>query len=270
MSRNKIQNNKVLTKKRLFNLREEVCEESPHFEPGQAIFRKMNEKRARLDNKQISYRTINHWEKSGLISNTRPSGKGWRKYSIIDLVWIQVIVELRDFGFPINKIMKVKENLDHNDFVFYTVIASVFRMPVFLLVFHNCDIEPAVGAEYKLTQEYFKLSTHIIINLNDILQRIFPHKDMSPKFEKTLEVSPEELDLLFMIRMENYESITIKTTAGKIEQLEASKSEKTDSRVVDLIQSGDYQDIEIKQRDQKIVYIKRIIKKRYKKNGKQP
>lgn len=95
--------------------------------------------------------------------------------------------------------------------------------------------------------------------------------ETSPNERIVLEVSPEELDLLSMIREGEYESITIKPEQGKIEKLEASRTEEQSSKIIDLIRSGDYQDIEIKQRDKKIVHIKRTIKKTYgKQNGKQP
>ena len=165
--------------------------------------------------------------------------------------------------------MRVKENLEDDSgfpqvfFEFYVVMALVYRMPVFLLVFQNCDAEPVVQAEYKLTQEHLNLSNHIVININDILQKILPKKNLTPKYDESVEVSPEEVDLLFMIRMQDYESITIKTIDGKIETLEASKSLKEDSRIIDLISRGDYQDIEIKKRDGQIVCIRQKIIKKY-------
>ena len=59
----------------------------------------------------ISYRTINNWEQHGLIDNSRDDNKRWRKFSLIDCVWIKIISDLRCFGFPIEKIKNIKESL---------------------------------------------------------------------------------------------------------------------------------------------------------------
>jgi len=238
----------------------------------------INEKKNRLETKEVSYRIINHWEDQGLITCDRPSNKSWRQYSFMDLVWFQIIVELRNFGLPLDGIRKAKKSLEwlkekfsYSEFPlleFHTVHALLNRLPAYLLVFSNGDSEPLSANSYIASTKLYNLNSHIRINLNSILQRLLPDKDLSPQFEKTIEVSSEEFDLLFMIRMQNYESITIKTNSGTIERLEASKSEKQDSRIIDLINSGDYQNIEIIQRDKKIVHIKKTIQINYKKNGK--
>ena len=78
-----------------------------------------------------------------------------------------------------------------------------------------------------------------------------------------MDLTPAELDLVYKIRMEDYESITIRTTSGKIEQLEVSKPIKNEKRIIDLLKEDNYQTIEIKQANRKIVHIKKTVKKKY-------
>lgn len=61
-----------------------------------------------------TYRTINFWESSGLIDNHREDSSEWRKFTFLDIVWIMVIKELTDFGYPIKKTQIVKVNLCHS------------------------------------------------------------------------------------------------------------------------------------------------------------
>ena len=71
----------------------------------------LKEKKFKQRNSEISYRILNHWEKLGLIDNDRPQGKGWRKFSVIDIVWMEIIKELRNFGYSNDKILTVKRDL---------------------------------------------------------------------------------------------------------------------------------------------------------------
>lgn len=241
-------------------------------EEGKKISKSINDKGKRLDSIEFSYRLINHWEKHGLLSSNRPSGKGWRKYSLIDLVWTHIILELRKFGFPLEKIYRVKgdlewanETYDYSVFPYlevYTILAFGFMHPVFVLVFENGETEIATFSQYKQSIELFPLQNHIRINLNNILMKIMPDKNLKPQFNQSLELSAEELELIFMIRMKNYDSIRIKTIEGKIERFEATETVENDTRIIDILKKGDYQDIEIKQQDGKIVNIRRTIKKK--------
>lgn len=56
----------------------------------------------------LSYRTVNYWDKNNLLLSERKSEKAWRKFSFIDFIWINMIQDLRDFGFSTKTIHKIK------------------------------------------------------------------------------------------------------------------------------------------------------------------
>jgi DNA-binding transcriptional MerR regulator len=184
----------------------------------------LNEKRHRLKNKDVTHRVLNHWEELGLLTCQRETGKRWRKYSIMDLIWVRIMSELRKFGFPLAGMKKVKESLgflkdtsEDSDFPFlefYITQAISTKIPVFLVVFQNGDSEPITQREYDLTNELWDLNHHIVIRLNRLLQEMFPKKDLTA-YNAAIAVPSEELDLLFMIRMQDHESISLKTNDGK-------------------------------------------------------
>ena len=76
----------------------------------EGIIKLLTKKGDTLVNKSISSRMLNHWEELNLIDNNRENGKGWRKFSILDSVWMEIILELRNFGFPNDKILNVKNH----------------------------------------------------------------------------------------------------------------------------------------------------------------
>ena len=243
-------------------------------ESGKLFSKQINEKKERLSGlSELTYRVINHWENKGLLTFSRSTEKGWRKYSIVDIIWIQIISELRNFGFPLEKILKVKQNLEmlelkniSNQFPFLEfliALAIVRKTPAFLLVFSNGEVEPVTYGEYKGLIDLFGIDNHIIISINDILRNLYPEEDMTPKFEKSLELSEEEFDLLFTIRMENYEYIKIKLADNKIVTLEATENIDTEKRIGEILKENKFQDITIKKKNGKIVNINRTVKKRY-------
>jgi len=237
------------------------------------VFGIINEKRNRLDKSKFTYRIINHWQKEGLISDDRPSGKGWRMYSLMDVVWLNIITELRKFGYPLEKIKKVKESLiapldslkeKHQlpMLEMYVATALIHKTPAFLLVFDNGEALAVTHKQMVNAVQFKTIGNHIQLSINAILQKIYPKKDMKPQFETFIKLSDEEFELMAMVRTGNYESITIKKKDGKIERLEATESIKADKRITELLQSGDFQNIEIKQVGGKVVCVKRTIKKK--------
>lgn len=60
----------------------------------------------------ISYRTINNWEANGLMLKGRKSTRDWHKFSFVDFIWLNIVFELRQLGFPLKKIKKLKSFLN--------------------------------------------------------------------------------------------------------------------------------------------------------------
>ncbi len=73
-------------------------------------FQSINEKQFLLNETGITPRVINSWKKEGLMPS-QDSERKWNKFSFIEFLWIKIIQELREFGFPIEKIKNVKDVL---------------------------------------------------------------------------------------------------------------------------------------------------------------
>lgn len=222
-----------------------------------------------LDSENLSYRIINHWQSEGLISDLRPAGKGWRKFSLIDRVWIEIIAELRKFGYPLERIKQVKARLEDSEtetsssmpfLETHFVLAYFFKEPCHLMVFPEGEVLLAIQYEYDLSEEIGSINSHIKINLNRMLQRMFPNKDLKPKTKNSVELSPEEMELMLFVRTGNFETITVKRKNGKIEYIEATEILSADARLTEIIKEQDYQNIEIKTANGKTVCVKRTVK----------
>lgn len=247
-----------------------------------SIIQFLKAKRIRPSQSDITSRVLNHWENLSLIDDDRSEGKGWRMFSIVQFVWMEIIQELRKFGFPNEKILLAKEDLINgqayrvkeaktiNDsHLLHYYIASVMcrREQVFVLVFENGEIEFANLNDLSIAGIFNSIGNHIKINLNDILQKLFPAQDLSAKDNNSMyALSQDEKELLYNIRLGNFDSVTVKLKDNEIEAFECEKSEKVSVRIVELLESGSFQDITLKQRDGKVVSVSRkAIKKANKK-----
>ncbi|WP_303404665.1 MerR family transcriptional regulator [Zobellia sp. 1_MG-2023] len=76
-----------------------------------SIHLKLEEKTFRKKDINISYRLINHYDKMGLIEDKRESQKEWRKFNGFDLIWLNIIEELRNIGISIDNLKLLKENI---------------------------------------------------------------------------------------------------------------------------------------------------------------
>ena len=63
----------------------------------------------------VSPRIYSHWRTEGLL-NAFNEGHKWTKLNLYDYIWVRIIKTLREFGFPIKEIKKLKEYLFANIF----------------------------------------------------------------------------------------------------------------------------------------------------------
>ncbi|MFL5765467.1 MAG: hypothetical protein ACJ77K_16095 [Bacteroidia bacterium] len=154
----------------------------------------LNDRTTHMKPNAGSYRQINSWDKYGLIDIDRV-GNEWRKYSIVDGMWLNIIAELRNFAIAIENIKKAKETLEEAgskrspmptlEFCVYK--ALLFREHIFLLVFADGSAMPLPINEYNLNLITGELKNHIRIDLTEILLRLFENneglKPLYPAFE---------------------------------------------------------------------------------------
>ncbi|MEM8484004.1 MAG: MerR family transcriptional regulator [Bacteroidota bacterium] len=234
----------------------------------------LNESRFTVKEAEVTSRVANYWESQGLINVERDGEKGWRKFSIIDLVWLKTVTKLRNFGWSIDKLKEVQTSLfegpafiDKNKrrisfFEIYIAMALTLRKPVYLLVFQDGIAEPVYYEQYSATLRFFELKDYTVLHINPILQSIFPNSDLTPLFEQTVEVDDNEFEVLFALRTGNYESITVRSKNGQPKTLELE--ERVDAPTVfQLLNEHDFQDMTVKRRDGKILNAKRTIIKNF-------
>ena len=107
----------------------------------------LNKPQFRIGDEKITSRVLNHWQKLELLSDSREASNGWNKFSLSETIWINLILKLRNFGFSLKLIKKVKESLSiygSNEIIskmplldFFISFCLVSEEPVKILVFED-------------------------------------------------------------------------------------------------------------------------------------
>lgn len=244
---------------------------SEHLE---STHRMLTEKRFTLKSSDVGTRVINHWESEGVTEDPREDGTGWRRFSILDMVWLHSVARLRSFGMSMDKLKRARKSLaslgafkleDSPQISFYEfyITQALLRQPVVLLVFEDGGVQLATENEYTggPTRVIGGLADHVRISLNGVLQSLFPRMELSPKRDRSMALSDEELDVLVMLRTGNYNSVTIKYRNGEMERIEAEE-QVPERRIIDILKEADFQDVTIKRRDGKDIHVSRTLLKK--------
>ncbi|MFN3405596.1 MAG: helix-turn-helix domain-containing protein [Cytophagaceae bacterium] len=238
--------------------------------PNNLISKALNKRTKPINLDLISYRQLNSWEKEGLLNCDRIDERGWRKFSLIDSVWLLIINELREFGYPIKMIQKVKIELSEFSpqtntpmplLEFHTAFA-LNGMPVFLLIFKDASISILNYEQYKLNKEVFGIQNHLLLNINSFLQKLIPNKNLPVKYKKEIELNGDELTLISLLRLGSYERVEIKYKNGKMDLFTLEEKMETKEKIIDIIHQHNYQEITLVVNDKKTVSIIRKVKKK--------
>jgi len=240
--------------------------------PNNKISQVLNNRERKITLNSVTYRQINSWEEQGLLTIEREN-REWRKYSLMDAIWVKILQELREFGFSIDKIRATKESLSFLSdkcgvpmpfLEFYTAFALGGKMPVVILFFTDGVAVPANFTQFKVTKEVFDVDHHIQINLKKILQGFFPNLDLWPKYELEMPVSIEEVELLAFMRVKQFEKVEVHYKGGRIDLIEGLERVDAQKRIMDIFREQKYSDINLIQQDGRIVAVTRKVKKKIK------
>jgi hypothetical protein len=144
---------------------------------------------------------------------------------------------------------------------FYSALIGA-RMPVLLLVFKDGIAIPCSFTQYKVATEINSIQNHIQIDLNDLLQGMFPDIDLKPSKKPEMPLRVDEMELLAFLRVGEFEKVEIKYKDGKVDLIEGTEREMT-TKVHTAIKEKCYEEIKIRKRDEGV--IKSVVRTKRKK-----
>lgn len=219
--------------------------------------------------------TINIWIKEGLIDDDRNGAITWKQHSIIEILWIEMINRLRGFGYSREKIRKVKEQLlihiqevnsPYPFFEFHIIRSAIYKKPYYILIGEEGEMNILSYDNYLSVLQNEDTPEHLVMSLNKLfLKQIIKIESSKWSFEELFKRSREELELLGFIQKNDFTEVNIVMLNGNIERLEGKEKISTKKRITEILKESAYQDIEVKQENNRVVYITRKVKKKIKK-----
>jgi len=217
-------------------------------------------------------RILNHWEKEGVLKDKREEGKGWRKYSPMEVVWIHILIELRKFNFSLSNIIVLKNSLEKmSDKVEFSempelelYVRHTLSKPkqVYLMIYPDGNGFAAFKDELDDLKEFGVVGSHISIDLLTILKKVFPRLSLKVEFTIDWNLSSSESELLYDIRSGRFNEISMELKDGKIKRYEVSEIIEDKSLFRKVAREYPFQRIETSIKEGKMVSMRRIISKK--------
>lgn len=237
----------------------------------------MNVKKYTVSDTPLSYRQTNSLDEDNLLSTDRENKKGWRKFSYKELVYIDIIIELKKFGIKQEQLKSLWETFfkepptDKKEVTLTTKLDG--EMAIFC-VWGGIEMTLIVDSKGNvLISDPFHLTrlaqtkSQIRISLNEIINELNPtlgyesipvqYTLQNAIFDNFSITTTKEKDLLEIIRDKDYSAIKVKKKDGEIAvayaEMNKDIKEITQEELMNLLEKKDYMDISIIKRDKKIV-----------------
>ncbi len=199
----------------------------------------LNNKRFTVKDSGATYRLINHWTEVGLIEDEgRDSEEGWRRLSFLDLVWISALVEMRQYGLPLDTLEIARRAIfDMPDRpgkkrveLEYAVAHCVFlrRSKFMIIMFSDGHAEVLNEDEFDLNRTVGLLDydSFLTINLNRICKKHLPSVEI-PSSGFKVDLSDKELSVVASIRAGEYDVVEVHRRDGEIDRIKCRSNKQT-------------------------------------------
>ncbi len=196
-----------------------------------------------------TYRTINHWMSLGLIDDTREDSSKWRKFNLMELVWIMIITKLREFGFSNEKILETKKalfwiNWESKIMIEYYIAEVMFKNnEVSCVVFNNGYSALLDQSDLNLAKVQIDWYDYIIISVTSIIESI-TKKKIERKWPSIIPITDKEHQLYIKLVEEDWGEVKAKIKNGRIDKFWVNNNKKIEvtdiknTNIINLIKSN--------------------------------
>lgn len=252
----------------------------------QFLLHKLKSVQFRAKDLPLEYRMINYYDKKGILYIDQRQATGHREFNFFELLWIYVIQDLRSFGLSVKRIKNILDYIAESTWAskfdasfkinfFELAIVDCIRRydPIYLILDDSGKIDfisdkwLMLGFEEfpQLKEKHFflPLSKHIMGIWDIIPKKDWPQKpDWEPNAVEYIYLDNKEAQIIKDIQSGDYKKIIVNFKDRQPESYDLERDSDDKEKIINLLREGLYQDIEIKQRDGKIVHISRKIKKK--------
>jgi DNA-binding transcriptional MerR regulator len=217
------------------------------------IVKQFNQQAYTIGEEKLSSRVLNHWYQSGIITDDRLDNKGWKKFSFSEIVWISIVIKLRKFGLDLQRIKKVKEQIDYYNtkdskskcplLDFYMLVAITSTIPIKFIVFESGQAEIVKQSDIDIANQLNLINEDFIsIDINKLLDKALTKKKVKADYFNSIKTSDNPLftQLEESLSKNNIQSVTIKTNDKDylIDEVFFTKDGKEARTLTNMLQYG--------------------------------
>ncbi|WP_155837843.1 MerR family transcriptional regulator [Aquimarina muelleri] len=229
--------------------------------------------------KGIHRMTLHTWRTEGVLEDKRDpeATTKWSYYSPLDVVWISILNELKKLRFTHAEMKAFKEVLfekikaeDNNEYPaleYYTLRVLLYNQPIYIIITYATEMDAIWILDEK---DYFsklasgEIENHTAILLHKAVKSNLESVYQHPDFSDLAGLNKEEIQILQILRNKNFRTIKILKRNGEMDGIEGTERIEDVERIEKLLKEGEYQNIEIKQQNGKIVSAHRTIRTNFK------
>lgn len=142
----------------------------------------LNDRTYHVNKEPLTYRQLNHWEENGLLPDRE--GTGWRRYGLIEALWVYIIYDLRStFEIRLDGIKKIMTCLQAGPnkykvfmpvFEVYTGEAWARKRQVYLIIFEDKSAMPGDAELLSSLSKRKDIGHFLVLDINKILKAVMP------------------------------------------------------------------------------------------------
>jgi len=190
----------------------------------------------------------------------------WRRYSLVECIWIIIIVKLKKFGIKDSFIIDLKKQffqeielkekgepeddkakkLGESAFGKYLMYATMHHINFSILVSEDGDFSLVEqGSKYDANSSFFN-KTYLCVNVSSLMKKFISSDEINMDTDYYVALlHPKEREIIKQIKENAYKQVTLSLKDGSITHYRISKDKKANSETIKsiarMLKKEDYQ-----------------------------
>lgn len=182
-------------------------------ETSRPLREKLNTRKYSSSKCEQSSRVLNHLALKGVIKG-QSDGTGWRRFSIVELVWLKIVSSARELGVPLEKLAITYKELffESDEFPYseleFAIVANLLGYPIDLIFLPESRVGFADADELDLSIKFGSIRHFSIVPITPLLIGIAQIEHRASRNLK-VELTARELQIIAALRSEDYQNVEI-------------------------------------------------------------
>ncbi|CAM1343234.1 MerR family transcriptional regulator [Tenacibaculum aestuarii] len=198
----------------------------------------------------ITPKLLNDWIKKGIVHISEDDKGKVKRFDKLESIWLHLIADLRKFGFPLEKIKHIREQLDFKvkNFTYfkYNVLKTIFGEENYMLIFETGEISFISIETYQRLTKRGKFPIHLTVNFTEYVTKVFKNNSFSIDFNYLENINDiERTKLLFFLKTNSFKEIRITVEKGDTRLITESSELENNSKLKEILINWNFSNMTI-------------------------